>query len=75
MIHSALYGKPCPGCGEEVGITMADEPYIILCGGNTPLHELDSSDESLCEIEHHGWTTAHQRCKDVALTNMAIRLN
>lgn len=75
MEHSALFGRLCPGCGEVVGITMTDEPYIILCGGNTLPHLYDDSVASVCEREHHGWLTAHFRCKDDALAVLLAEQN
>lgn len=67
-----LSARICPGCSEVVGITVADEPYIILCGGNCPPHRYD---DPTCEDKGHGWTPAHSRCEQAALGAMQAEMN
>lgn len=67
-----LSERICPGCDETVGITIADEPYIILCGGNCSPHRYDHDG---CDDKGHGWTPAHLRCEETGLVAIRAELN
>lgn len=70
-----LSGRICPGCNETVGITIADESYTLLCGGNCPPHRYNYDGDDCCDDKGHGWTTAHLRCEDTGLAAMRVEQN